>query len=112
MHRCAHDENAHWHQTASTEALVDERSAGARRSLALRMLAWPAARLVDLLLLLIRFYQRLLSPALGGRCRFSPSCSEYAAESLKKHGLLRGLFRSTWRILRCNPFGGSGYDPP
>jgi len=79
---------------------------------ALSVCSWLHARLIGLLVVLISVYQRLLSPLLGGRCRFSPSCSEYTIESLKKHGLLRGGVRSTRRILRCNPLGGSGYDPP
>jgi hypothetical protein len=65
-----------------------------------------------LLLLLIALYQRTLSPLLGPCCRFEPSCSAYAAEALKKHGLLRGMAKSIWRVLRCNPLCKGGYDPP
>lgn len=61
--------------------------------------------------LLIRIYQIYLSPFLGGRCRFHPSCSEYAAEALRTHGLLRGTALAAKRIARCQPLGGSGYDP-
>ncbi|NQX93615.1 MAG: membrane protein insertion efficiency factor YidD [Erythrobacter sp.] len=64
-----------------------------------------------LLILFIRFYQRWLSPLTGPHCRFQPSCSAYAAEALARHGLLRGGTLSLWRLLRCNPWGGSGYDP-
>ena len=67
--------------------------------------------LVLLLALPIRFYRYFISPWLGANCRFEPSCSAYALEALHKHGALRGLVLGGWRILRCNPWGGSGYDP-
>lgn len=63
------------------------------------------------LLLLIRFYQRWVSPALGERCRFAPSCSHYAAEALRAHGLLRGSWLAVRRIGRCHPWNPGGYDP-
>lgn len=59
----------------------------------------------------IRAYQLLLSPWLGHACRFQPSCSVYAIEALETHGPLRGLWLTLWRLARCNPWGGSGYDP-
>lgn len=62
-------------------------------------------------LLLIRVYQWGISPLLGPKCRFTPTCSHYAAEALQKHGLLRGLWLSVKRIGRCHPWGGSGWDP-
>jgi hypothetical protein len=61
--------------------------------------------------LVIRAYQLLVSPLLGANCRFTPTCSHYALEALREHGVWRGLGLAAWRILRCNPFGGSGYDP-
>lgn len=64
-----------------------------------------------LLVLPIRLYQRLLSPLFPPRCRYTPSCSQYAIEALRKHGPLRGLWLAVYRIVRCNPFGGFGYDP-
>lgn len=67
--------------------------------------------LVWLLILPIRVYRLLLSPWLGHACRFQPSCSAYAIEALQKHGPLRGLWLTGWRLVRCNPWGGSGYDP-
>lgn len=67
--------------------------------------------LVWLLLLPIHFYRRFISPMLPPMCRFTPSCSAYAIEALRKHGLIRGLYLSVWRILRCNPLGGCGHDP-
>lgn len=67
--------------------------------------------LVWLLLLPIRFYQKFISPMTPPSCRFTPTCSAYAVEALKKHGPIKGLALAIWRILRCNPWGGSGYDP-
>ncbi|MDH5526398.1 MAG: membrane protein insertion efficiency factor YidD [Nitrospirota bacterium] len=61
---------------------------------------------------LIRVYQRALSPLLAPRCRFYPSCSHYAHESLSRHGLIKGLALTLWRLLRCHPFHPGGYDPP
>ncbi|MBQ0122449.1 MAG: membrane protein insertion efficiency factor YidD [Bacteroidales bacterium] len=60
---------------------------------------------------LIRFYQIFLSPYMGRQCRYTPTCSNYALEALRKHGLLKGSFLALRRILRCAPWGGSGYDP-
>jgi putative membrane protein insertion efficiency factor len=62
-------------------------------------------------LLVIRFYQRAVSPGLGRVCRFEPSCSHYTYEAIERHGLLRGVLLGVRRLLRCRPFGGSGYDP-
>lgn len=67
--------------------------------------------LVWLLSLPIVFYQRCISPFTPPSCRFTPTCSEYARQALKKHGPIKGLALAIWRILRCNPCGGSGYDP-
>jgi putative membrane protein insertion efficiency factor len=64
-----------------------------------------------LLLGIIRAYQRLLSPLLGPRCRFYPSCSHYAAEALQVHGLLRGSALALHRLLRCHPLNMGGLDP-
>jgi len=63
-----------------------------------------------LALLLIRAYQRLISPAFRGHCRFTPSCSEYAYEAIERHGW-KGVWLAARRLLRCHPFGSSGYDP-
>ncbi|MBF7689105.1 membrane protein insertion efficiency factor YidD [Acinetobacter rathckeae] len=60
---------------------------------------------------LIRFYQIVISPLIGPRCRFIPTCSQYAIEALARHGVLRGSKLSIQRICRCHPWGGSGYDP-
>ena len=64
-----------------------------------------------LMLLVIRFYQLCISPYIAPRCRFSPTCSQYAAEAIKKYGAAKGGKLAAQRILRCHPFGGSGYDP-
>ncbi len=62
-------------------------------------------------LLLIGLYRRLLSPVLPPACRFVPTCSEYGYEAIGRYGILSGGRRAVWRVLRCNPWGGSGYDP-
>ena len=60
---------------------------------------------------LLNCYKRLLSPLFGNSCRFSPSCSEYAAQAVIQHGLIRGSGLAAKRVFRCHPFGASGYDP-
>jgi hypothetical protein len=62
-------------------------------------------------IILIRFYQWVISPAMGPKCRFTPTCSHYAAEALKKHGPFKGLVLSIKRVSKCRPGGGQGYDP-
>ena len=59
----------------------------------------------------IKIYQWLVSPWLGPKCRFQPTCSHYALEALRKYGLLKGLWLTVRRISRCHPWGGHGYDP-
>ncbi len=60
---------------------------------------------------LIKIYQIVISPILGPKCRFKPTCSNYAIEALKKHGIFKGSYLAAKRILRCHPWGGSGFDP-
>jgi uncharacterized protein len=67
--------------------------------------------LVLLLLLPIRFYQYVISPMKGPSCRFTPTCSQYAVDALKKYGPFKGTFLSVKRMFRCHPWGGHGYDP-
>ncbi len=69
-----------------------------------RWLAWP-------LIGIIQLYRVTISPWLGLNCRFHPSCSAYAIESLRSHGVFRGSWLALRRILRCHPWGGSGHDP-
>lgn len=59
----------------------------------------------------IRLYQYCISPLMVPSCRFTPTCSQYACEALAKHGFLRGMRLSIWRILRCNPWCKGGYEP-
>ncbi len=56
-------------------------------------------------------YQRVISPALPPRCKYEPSCSRYAVQSIRELGVARGLVLAAWRLLRCNPFSYGGYDP-
>jgi len=67
-----------------------------------------------LLTFLVRFYRLAISPMMAPRCRFLPTCSEYAIEAIERHGALRGGWLALRRILRCHPWGGSGIDnvPP
>ena len=64
-----------------------------------------------LLLLPIRFYQRFISPAIPNRCKYYPSCSQYAVDAIRAHGAARGAVLAGWRLLRCNPWSDGGYDP-
>jgi putative membrane protein insertion efficiency factor len=74
-------------------------SAGIRR-----VLSW-------FLIFLVKIYQYTISPLFPNSCRYTPSCSQYSIEALKKHGVLKGLLLSVIRIVSCNPWGGHGYDP-
>jgi putative membrane protein insertion efficiency factor len=62
-------------------------------------------------LAMLRFYKKRVSPGLPAACRFQPTCSEYAYEAIEKYGMIKGGRLALWRILRCNPWGGSGWDP-
>ena len=59
----------------------------------------------------IRTYQRVVSPLLPSRCKYHPTCSEYAVQAIKTQGVLRGVVLAGWRILRCNPWSHGGFDP-
>jgi uncharacterized protein len=63
------------------------------------------------LIALVRLYQYILSPLLPGSCRYSPTCSEYSIQALRKHGALFGGWLTLKRIISCNPWGGHGHDP-
>ena len=66
---------------------------------------------VKLLILPIKFYKYAISPHLPSACRYTPTCSQYAIEALKKHGAIKGSILTIKRLCRCHPWGGSGYDP-
>lgn len=80
---------------------------------------WLKIILSRLLVRLIRLYQATLSPDHGwfkhhnpfGYCRFTPTCSEYAIQAINKYGPIKGLIKTIWRLLRCNPFNKGGWDP-
>ena len=63
-------------------------------------------------IVLVRAYQHLLSPYLGGQCRYYPTCSQYSILAFQRYGFLRGLVKTVWRLLRCNPFSKGGIDIP
>ncbi|MCX6188581.1 MAG: membrane protein insertion efficiency factor YidD [Bacteroidetes bacterium] len=65
----------------------------------------------QLLIFIFRGYQLLISPLLPNACRYSPTCSQYGIEAVKKHGAIKGGYMAMKRILRCHPWGGHGYDP-
>jgi putative membrane protein insertion efficiency factor len=64
-----------------------------------------------LVLSLLRFYKTRVSPQLPSACRYTPTCSEYAMEAIERHGVLRGVWLATRRVVSCNPFSRGGYDP-
>ena len=73
----------------------------------------PLLRLPRLLLIgLVRAYQLVLSPHLPSSCRYTPTCSAYAIQALRRYGAVKGLILSVHRVARCHPWGGHGYDPP
>lgn len=72
-----------------------------------RLLSLPA----DVMILLIRVYQFTLSPFIGRHCRYVPTCSNYGIEAIRKYGAIKGGWLTIKRIVSCNPWGGSGYDP-
>lgn len=78
------------------------------RTLWQRLIAIPSW----LLIVAVRCYQLGISPFIGPRCRFQPTCSQYFIEAVRKYGAIRGAWRGLCRIGRCHPWGGSGYDPP
>lgn len=67
--------------------------------------------LLNLFLLMLRAYQLLISPFLGNCCRFYPSCSTYACDALEKHGIMRGIWLTLRRLVKCQPLHAGGYDP-
>ena len=67
--------------------------------------------LIELLKIPVRLYRWIISPLIGPRCRFHPSCSSYTLQALDRHGPRRGTGLAAWRILRCGPWSAGGYDP-
>ncbi|KAI3916649.1 hypothetical protein MKW98_026391 [Papaver atlanticum] len=61
---------------------------------------------------MLKFYKREISPIMPNSCRYVPTCSEYSMEAYKKYGVAKGTILTAWRLCRCNPLGGSGFDPP
>jgi putative membrane protein insertion efficiency factor len=92
---------------ADAPAAADLLLQGVRK--ALRLASWP---LVQVLILMVRGYQLLITPVMRPCCRFEPSCSRYAIVSLEKDGLVKGVLKTAWRLCRCQPYGKGGYDPP
>lgn len=76
-----------------------------------KVIKWPMLLLQYLFLLIIDGYQTLISPVLGPSCRYTPTCSQYTKEAIKKYGPLKGGWLGLKRIASCNPWGGSGPDP-
>ncbi len=75
------------------------------------LLGYFTKMLGRLLMLPIRFYRKFISPLTPPSCRFTPTCSEYAIQAITKHGPFKGTWLAVKRVLRCHPWGGSGYDP-
>ena len=67
--------------------------------------------LSKLLIFLVRFYQKFISPLKGPTCRFYPTCSQYSIEAIRKYGALKGIYLTIRRLLKCHPFHSGGYDP-
>lgn len=72
----------------------------------------PPSGGVAIAIKVLQFYKREISPILPGSCRFVPTCSEYGMQAFKKYGVVKGAILTAWRLSRCNPLGGSGFDPP
>ncbi len=66
----------------------------------------------SIILFMLKAYKLMISPYLGNNCKYYPTCSAYMAQAVEKYGVLRGLVKGAYRILRCNPFSKGGYDPP
>ena len=64
-----------------------------------------------IIIIFLKFYQFFISPIIGQNCRYLPTCSEYSIQSLKKFGIIKGLFLSVRRVSKCHPWGNHGYDP-
>ncbi len=105
---CAQDQMPDDAGAASRDGLAG--STWLRRATAIGR--WPARVVSWWLIFGVRAYQVVLSPLLGGQCRFQPTCSQYFIEAVRKYGPWKGSWKGLRRIARCHPFGASGYDPP
>ncbi len=76
-----------------------------------KFLSYFKACIVFILIIPIKIYQHVISPMLGASCRYTPTCSTYSIQALKKHGPIKGSYLAIKRILSCNPWGGHGHDP-
>lgn len=81
-----------------------------------RVMEWTAVQaggsvMKEIMIFMIRFYQKYISPMKRTKCPYIPTCSQYGLEAVQKYGALRGGLLALWRILRCNPFSHGGYDP-
>lgn len=77
----------------------------------LNILQLPRKILLIILTPIIFVYQKLISPLLGPRCKYHPSCSSYLVQAITTHGIIKGIILGTLRIIRCNPFSGGGFNP-
>ncbi len=75
------------------------------------MLKQVRIKMKKILIVLIRFYRKYISPIKGTKCPYFPTCSEYGMEAIEKYGAIKGGFLAIYRIIRCNPFSKGGYDP-
>ncbi len=78
----------------------------------IQVLLWIRQGVGEILISFVRLYQLLLSPIIGQNCRFTPTCSNYYIQAVRKYGPVKGSLLGAWRICRCNPWGGSGEDFP
>ncbi|MBO4488503.1 MAG: membrane protein insertion efficiency factor YidD [Bacteroidales bacterium] len=76
-----------------------------------KVLGWISKGVASVMIFFIKVYQWTLSPLIGRSCRYTPTCSNYGIEAIRKHGPIKGGWLTLKRILSCNPWGGSGYDP-
>lgn len=73
--------------------------------------SWDITMIKKIFIFPIRIYQKFISPMLGAKCRYYPTCSEYTAQAIETHGVIKGIVLGAYRIIRCNPWSKGGYDP-
>lgn len=104
---CAHPKETDNQAEAARCGEGDEVSSQERQPSSKRSKISPTG----IIILFVRFYRKFLSPLKPACCRFEPTCSQYSLTALKRHGFFKGIFLTTWRILRCQPFSRGGFDP-